>query len=70
MKPTPTPPPTLTRLAYGIDEAAALMGLSSRHIYRLVWSGELRGIRSGRRVLIPAESIQTYLASPGHVETR
>jgi excisionase family DNA binding protein len=70
MKPTPIPPPTPARVTYGIDEAAALMGLSSRHIYRLVWSGELRGLRSGRRVLIPTDSIETYIASLTHVETR
>ena len=52
---TTAPSPVLApRLSYGIEEAAAAMGLSTRHVYRLVWSGELRAVRSGRRLLIPA----------------
>jgi excisionase family DNA binding protein len=60
---TPVPPPILTRLTYSIEEAAAAMGLSSRSVYRLVWSGELRGLRAGRRVLIRLADIEEYLGS-------
>jgi excisionase family DNA binding protein len=43
------------------------MGLSSRHVYRLVWAGELRAVRSGRRVLIPAAAIEAYLGTLAEV---
>lgn len=38
MRNTPPPP---TRVAYSIDEAAGLLGLSGRTVRRLCWSGEL-----------------------------
>jgi excisionase family DNA binding protein len=60
---TPVTPPSLTRLTYSIDETAAAMGLSSRSVYRLVWSGELRAVRSGRRVLVRLADIEDYLGA-------
>jgi excisionase family DNA binding protein len=67
---TATPAPTLTRVSYGIEEAATVMGLSTRTVYRLVWSGELRALRSGRRVLIPVAAIDDYLGALAQVATR
>lgn len=60
---TPVPTPTLTRLTYSIEEAATAMGLSPRTVYRLVWSGELRAVRSGRRVLVRLADIEDYLGA-------
>jgi excisionase family DNA binding protein len=60
---TPTPTPTLTRVAYSIEEAATLLGLSARTVRRLVWSGELHALRSGRRVLIEPGAITDFLGS-------
>jgi excisionase family DNA binding protein len=60
---TPVPTPTLARLTYSIEEAASAMGLSSRTVYRLVWSGELRAVRSGRRVLVRLADIEDYLSA-------
>jgi excisionase family DNA binding protein len=51
------------RVAYSIDEAAAAMGLSTKHLRRLVATGELRAVRSGRRVLIQPSALVDYLAT-------
>ena len=67
---TPAPPPTLTRAAYSIEEAASVLGLSIRTVYRLVWSGELRALRSGRRVLIQPGAIEDYLGALDQVAIR
>ena len=54
------PPP---RVAYSVDEAAAAMGLSAKHLRRLVATGELRSVRSGRRVLVRPADLVDYLAA-------
>ena len=63
-------PPTPTRVAYSIDEAAGLLGLSGRTVRRLCWSGELRALRSGRRVLIEPGAITDFLGALDPVATR
>jgi len=40
---------------------AKFLGTSERHVYRLIDSGELRAVRSGRRVLIPRAAARAYL---------
>ncbi len=55
--------PALTRVALSIEEAAAVLGLSARTVYRLVWSGDLVALRSGRRVLIEPGAITDFLGS-------
>lgn len=47
-----------------VREAAGIMKLSEKAVYRLVWDGELRAKRAGRkggRILITASAIQEYL---------
>jgi excisionase family DNA binding protein len=61
--PRTTPTPSLERLTYTVDEAAAAMGVSDRHVRRAIWTGQLRALRAGRRVLIPAQAIGEYLGS-------
>ncbi len=47
------------RAAYPLDEAQALLGGCSRsHLYNLADRGELRFVRIGRRVLVPASEIR------------
>ena len=53
----------VTRVTYSIEEAAISMGVSSRHVHRLVHTGEMKALRSGRRVLIPADAIGEYLGA-------
>lgn len=57
---SPAPP---SRRALSIDEAAAVVGVSSAHIYRLVWRKELRAVRSGRRWLVPIASLDELLGA-------
>jgi len=48
-----------TRAAYPLDEACQLLGGCSRnHLYNLANRGELRLVRIGRRVLVPASEIE------------
>jgi len=57
-------------VSYSIEEAASAMGLSARTVYRLVWSGDLRALRSGRRVLIQPVAIEDYLNALDQVAIR
>jgi excisionase family DNA binding protein len=50
-----------TPRSYTIDDAAEVLDLSSRTVRRLVDSSELRSVRVGTRVLIPADAIDSYL---------
>ena len=45
------------RLAYPIDETAALLGVSRRTVYELIARGELRPVRIGARQRIPADEL-------------
>lgn len=45
------------RLAYPIPEAAHLLGISPRGVYRLIETAELRTVTLGRRRLVPAEEL-------------
>jgi len=49
------------RDAYNIDEVAARLALSPRKIWELTKSGDLRTVRVGRRVLVPASAIAEFL---------
>lgn len=49
---------TPSRLAYPIDETAALLGVSRRTVYELISRGELRPVRIGARQRIPAAELQ------------
>ncbi len=49
------------RMAYGIDEAAAALGVSRRHVYDLIARGELRSVKAGRRRLIPRTELERLL---------
>lgn len=51
------------KLAYTIPEAIYATGLGRTTIYALVGQKKLRTIKAGARTLIPADSLQGYLAS-------
>ena len=51
------------KLCYSVKEAASAIGLSTRTIGKLVKSGLLPVVRVGKRVLIPAEAIQSWLVA-------
>jgi len=49
------------RLALDVREAQRMLGRSQSSIYRAVSTGKIRGIRIGRRVLIPVAFLEQYL---------
>jgi excisionase family DNA binding protein len=51
------------RLAYSVDEAAEIIGVSRDHIYDLLRTGLLGSVKSGRRRLITKGQLEGYLAS-------
>ena len=48
-------------LAYSLDDAARLVGVSRRHVYRLLAEGRLRSVLLGRRRLIAAAELARLL---------
>lgn len=55
----------IDRRAYGISETAAMLGVSRRHLVRIIQRGELRVVRLGKRVLIPKDALDAFLAGEG-----
>ncbi len=53
-------PPT-QRLAYSTREAAATSSLSERQIAKAIAAGELKSVKKGRRRLILAADLKSYL---------
>lgn len=48
-------------LAYSVETAADLLGLGRTLLYAELNSGRLKGVKVGRRTLIPESSIQQWL---------
>jgi excisionase family DNA binding protein len=53
--------PCLTKLAYTLDEVAELSGHCRSSLYELVNEGKLRAVKSGRRTLILAEDLRSWM---------
>lgn len=51
------------RLLYPVDEAAILIGLSSKAVWRLIYADKLTTKWNGGRRLVPAPEIEAYVAS-------
>lgn len=51
------------KLAYSVEEATEILGISRSLIYDKLRTGELRSIKIGRRRLITPEHLKGYLAS-------
>lgn len=49
------------KIAYSIKEVAQLIGVSPGHLRNENLRGKLRFVKSGRRILIIDEDLQTYL---------
>lgn len=47
--------------ACSLDDAANALGVSRKHIQRLVNSGELDSLKSGARTLVVVASIDSYI---------
>lgn len=60
----PAPSPENPRpAAMGVRAFAAEYGLSRSQAYEEVYSGRLRAVRSGRRILIPRQAAEDWFAS-------
>ena len=59
--------PTAERLAYSVDEAARLTGLSRDLLYDEMRRGHLHYLKVGRRRLITRQHLEQFL---GHTPTR
>ena len=57
----PEPDPPAERLAYSVDEAARLTGLSRDLLYDEMRRGHLTYIKVGRRRLITRQHLQQFL---------
>ena len=53
--------PAGERLAYGVIEAASLLGLSRASLYKMMSAGELASFKAGKRRLIAAEALRSWL---------
>ncbi len=53
---------SITRLAYSLDEAAQMLGVSKGHLQNENMRGKLNFLKSGRRTLVTAQEIQRYLS--------
>lgn len=51
------------RLTYTVTEAARLLGISRNSAYEAARAGDLPSIRLGRRILIPRDRLERFLAS-------
>jgi excisionase family DNA binding protein len=49
-------------MLYPVPEAAAQLGIGRSTLYELVRKGELDVVRIGSRTLIPASSLERYIA--------
>jgi excisionase family DNA binding protein len=49
-------------LAYSVEEAACLLGISRTKAYECVRTGQLRTIQLNRRLLVPAVAIDEHSA--------
>ena len=52
------------RLAYSVDEAAAITGLSRDLLYEQLRAGKLAYLKVGRRRIITRQHLEAFLAGP------
>lgn len=62
MKRTPKSPPTVSRLAFTVDDALATGAFSSRNkFYKAIARGDLRTFRDGKRRMVSAGALAEYI---------
>ena len=56
------------KLVYNVAEVAKLLGLGKTSAWEAIWRGEIPHLKIGRRVLIPREALEKFLAqaAAGH----
>ncbi|MEW6477652.1 MAG: helix-turn-helix domain-containing protein [Actinomycetota bacterium] len=50
--------------AYTVPQAAGMLGLSEVYLRVMLKRGDIRSVKAGRRVLVPATAIREFLAPP------
>ena len=55
------------RIAYSLDEISKLLGVSVTLLHKQMLAGNLRVVRIGRRRLVPADVLDTLLATSGQL---
>lgn len=55
----------MAELAMSVAEAARALGVSRDAVYELVRRGEMPHLRVGRRVIIPRQALERWLAGAG-----
>ena len=61
----PAEPPIPDDLrAYTVSQAAEMLGLSEVYLRVMLKRGDIRSVKAGRRVLVPATAIREFLAPP------
>ena len=62
---------TAAPLAYSPKDACAALGCGMTHLYELIAAGRIEARKSGRKTLIPADSLRACLASlpPAEIHT-
>ena len=58
------------RLAYSVDEAAAVLGVARETIYELIRTGELRSRKAGSRRIIGRHHLLDFLDGAGSLADR
>jgi excisionase family DNA binding protein len=53
--------PAESKLAYGAEEAFKMLSIGRTQGFELLRSGEIQSVKIGRRRLVPAESLRSYL---------
>ncbi len=60
----------ISKLAYSLEEAAQMLGVSKGHLRNENIRGKLQLLKSGRRTLITATEIQRYIAELAETESQ
>ncbi len=50
------------RMLYSINETVQILGVQRTTVYELIGRGELETVKIGRRTLVPADSIEAFVA--------
>jgi excisionase family DNA binding protein len=50
------------KLAYGIEQAADVLGISRSRAYQAIATGELQTYKDGRRRMVSAKALEAYVA--------
>jgi excisionase family DNA binding protein len=58
------------RLSYSLTEAAAATGISLATLHRKIATGELKGVKVGRRRVIPADELQRMTGAKASTEAQ